>query len=385
MPKRGTVRFGVIGAGLMGREFAVAAARWPALLDLEIGPEVVGVCDVNSDLFGWYEENLSSLKITTTDYRELLESDQVDAVYCAVPHNLHADLYTEVIEAGKHLLGEKPFGIDLEANSRIVEAARARPERLVRVSSEFPFYPGAQRIVEAVRQGRFGTIMEVKSGFLHSSDLNPDKALNWKRTVEFNGEYGCMGDLGMHAVHLPLRFGWIPKNVRALLSNVVTERPGKDGAMVPCETWDNAVLATVAEADGQEFPMIIETKRIAPGETDTWYLEVHGTEYSAAFSTKHPRTFRFMEYRPGGEQEWRNVDIGYESAYKTVTGPIFEFGFPDAILQMWAAFVDELSHGQQEMLQPFTCATPSESRLSHELFTAALESERTGSVVEVRR
>ena len=376
------IRFGIVGAGLMGREFAGAAARWSALLDLDARPEIVGVCDTNPAMFDWYEENFPSVRVTTTDYGELLEDEGIEAIYCAVPHNLHADLYTDVIRAGKHLLGEKPFGIDLKANARIMAAVREHPEVLVRVSSEFPFYPGAQRIVEAVREGRFGRIVDVRSGFLHSSDLDPNKQINWKRMVEFNGEYGCMGDLGMHAVHLPFRFGWRPKNVRALLSNIFIERPGEDGGMVPCETWDNAVLATRVEAGGQSFPMIIETKRVAPGETDTWYLEVYGTEYSMTFSTKYPRTLRYMEYRPGSEQAWRSLDIGYGGAYRTITGGIFEFGFTDAVLQMWAAFVDELAHGEK-MLQLFGCATPEEAELSHRLFTAALESERRGSVVEV--
>ena len=364
----------------MGREFALAAARWGALPDLDARPEVVGVCDVNPAVLEWYAENFSSVRIATTDYRELLEDEGIEAIYCAVPHNLHADLYTDIIRAGKHLLGEKPFGMDLEANRRITSALRENPEVFARVSSEFPFYPGAQRIVEAVREGWFGRILEVRSGFCHSYDLDPNKPINWSRRVELNGEYGCMGDLGMHAVHLPFRFGWIPRNVRALLSNIFIERPGEDGNPVSCDTWDNAVLATEVE-DGR-FPMVVETKRISPGDTNTWYLEVLGTDYSMSFSTKYPRTLRFMDYEPGGEQAWQSVDLPYRSAYRTITNSKFEFGFADAFLQMCAAFVDELVNGD-EMLQPFTCASPEEAENSHRLFTAALESGRRGSVVEI--
>jgi len=378
------IPFGLIGAGLMGREFAAATARWPVLLDLDVAPELVALCDVNPALFDWYTENFPSIRIVTTEYRDLLQSDVVEAVYCAVPHHLHADLYVDAICAGKHLMAEKPFGIDLPANNRIMAAIHEHPEVLVRVSSEFPFYPGAQRIVRAVHENRFGTIIEVRSLFYHSSDLDPNKPINWKRIVDFNGEYGCMGDLGMHVVHLPFRFGWRPRNVRALLSNIVRERPGPDGSPVPCETWDNAILATEAEGPrgAQRFPMLLETKRIAPGETDTWQLEVLGTEYSISFSTKYPKTLRTMENHPGEEQAWKTVDLGYTGAYRTITGGIFEFGLTDAILQMWAAFVDELAH-RGEMLQPFTCATPGEAELSHRLFTAALESQRTESVVSM--
>jgi predicted dehydrogenase len=299
----------------------------------------------------------------------------VDAVYCAVPHHLHERLYSDVIAAGKHLLGEKPFGIDREANERINEAIKAQPDVLVRCSSEFPFYPGALRIVEAIREERFGRIIEVEAGFLHSSDLNPDKPLNWKRMVQFNGEYGCMGDLGMHVLHIPLRFGWRPQNIYAQLSNIVTERPDGKGGMIPCETWDNATLAGDVQADGYSFPILLHTKRVAPGETNTWFLRVHGTRLSVEYSTKYPKTLKRMPYEPGGIQAWQHLDLGYDSAYPTITGGIFEFGFTDAILQMWAAFCDEAANGKEGMKQPFTCVTPEEVAESHEVFTAALRSQ----------
>jgi predicted dehydrogenase len=318
-----------------------------------------------------------------TDYRDLLADDTVDAVYCAVPHHLHAEVYVACIEAGKHLLGEKPFGVDLAANEAIGRAAAVRPDLLVRCSSELPFYPGGQEVWRWIAARGFGRVLEVRSQFLHSSDLDPAKPINWKRIAASNGEYGCMGDLGMHALHLPLRAGWAPRNVRAILSDVFTERPGPDGDPVRCDTWDNAVLLCEAEDDRRPFPLRIETKRIAPGETNTWTIEVDGTAGSIAYSTKLPKTLRTMSYTPSGPQEWRVVDLGSQSAYRTITGGIFEFGFSDAILQMWAAFLDELAHGRDGMLQPFYCATPQEASASHRLFTAALRSQASATVERV--
>lgn len=373
------VRFGLIGGGLMGREFASAAARWVHLTPIGVRPQLSVVCDTNPDVLAWYER-LEPRPTLVADYRELLADDDVEAVYCAVPHNLHEELYTAVLRAGKHLLGEKPFGVDLPANEAISREAAARPELLVRCSSELPFYPGGQEVHRFIRGRAYGRVLEVRSRFLHSSDLDPRKPINWKRQGALNGEYGCMGDLGMHALHLPLRAGWAPTNVRAILSNVMPERPDAEGRLVPCDTWDNAVLLCET-ADG--FPLRIETKRIAPGETNTWTIEIDGTEGSIAYTTKFPKTLRTMLYEPGAAQEWRVVDLGSVSAYPTVTGAIFEFGFSDAILQMWAAFLDELAHGADGMRQDFHCATPAEAAATHRLFTAALQSHAERSVVEL--
>jgi predicted dehydrogenase len=375
-----TVRFGIIGGGLMGREFASNAARWIHLADAGARPQVVHVCDTNPDVLAWYER-LDPAPRRTADWRELLADPEVEAVYCAVPHHLHAELYPAILDAGRHLLAEKPFGIDLPACDTIMAAVERHPDLLVRCSSEMPFFPGGQAVARWLAERRYGRILEIRSAFLHSSDLDPHKPINWKRMARFNGAYGCMGDLGMHALHLPLRFGFMPARVRAILSDVVTERPDGKGGMAPCDTPDNAVLlCDVEHDDGYGFPMRVETKRMAPGETNTWLIEVDGTEGSIAFTTKHPKTLRTMSYEPGGPQEWRVQDLGSQSAYPTITGGIFEFGFTDAIQQMWAAFLDELVHGD-DMRGPFRCATPQEAAATHRVFTAALESHARSAVV----
>jgi predicted dehydrogenase len=376
------VRFGLVGGGLMGREFASAAARWIHLDDLGVSPELAVVCDANPEVLSWYER-LHPRPRLTADYREVLEDESVEAVYCAVPHHLHEEIYIAAVQAGKHLLGEKPFGIDLAANEAITAEVESHPDLLVRCSSELPFYPGGQEVVRWVRSGRFGRVLEVRSLFLHSSDLDPQKPINWKRLARFNGEYGCMGDLGMHALHLPLRAGWLPANVRAILSDVFPVRPDGAGGTEPCDTWDNAVLLCEVKQDGDAFPLRVETKRIAPGETNTWSIEIDGTEGSIAYTTKFPKTLRFMDYEPGEPQAWQVLDLGSQSAYSTITGAIFEFGFSDAVLQMWAAYLDELAHGNAGMQQPFHCATPAETTQTHRLFTAALKSQQDATTVTI--
>jgi len=382
------VRFGIIGCGLMGREFASATARFFHLSGLNFHPEIVAVCDVDQGAMRWFQERLPSVKEAASDYRRLLDSRSIDAIYCAVPHNLHEQLYVDVIEAGKNLLGEKPFGIDFAANRKINEAIARHPRQLVRCVSEMPYFPAAQAIYRWALEGRFGRIIEVEAGLWKSSDLDPMKPTNWKRRAETNGEYGCMGDLGLHAVHLPLRLGWHPTNVRALLSKIVTRRPaGAPGTpdaetMVSCDTWDNAILACEVVAQEGEFPMVLSMKRIAPGHANTWFIRVLGTELSAEFSTLDPKHIRYLPYKSGDPQAWRTEDCAMPAVYPSITPANLEFGFSDAVLQMWAAYSDELVNGAT-MRQPFRCATPEEAAESHRIFTAALESHARSRTIEL--
>src|ERR1043166_8422493 len=374
-----TIRFGIIGCGMMGREFASAAARWCHLIEMSARPEIVAVCNRSPGPFAWFRQNFPAIKQFTSDYKALLANPEVEAVYIAVPHHLHQEVCCAAIRAGKYLMGEKPFGIDLAANGAILAALRECPKVFARCAAQFAFFPAAQRIGEMLERNSFGRVIEVNAGFLHSSDLDPQKPINWKRMIEFNGEYGCMGDLGMHVCLMPFRAGWIPKNVRAILSDIVKQRPDVKGNLVPCRTWDNATLFCEANDSGEAFPLTLKLQRIAPGQKNTWYLEIFGTKASARFSTRDPKRLERLEYT-GSEQVWGDVQTGHEASFKTITGPIFEFGAPDAILQMWAAFMHELVEGNP--LKKFAaCATPEEATLSHRLFTAALESHRNNSVV----
>jgi predicted dehydrogenase len=377
------LKFGVIGSGLMGKEFASAAARWCHLPDLDVRPELVALCSRSPAFPPWWQQNFSSIRQYTTDYRALLSNPEVEAVYVAVPHHLHREIYCAVLEAGKHLLGEKPFGIDLPACEAILASAKRHDNLMVRCSSEFPFFPGVQRIGDMLENGLFGQILEVQTGFLHSSDLDPNKAINWKRMIEFNGEYGVLGDLGMHACHVPFRAGWVPQNVRAILSNVIKERPDGKNGRAPCRTWDNATLLcqNLDPVTGESFPWLLRTQRIAPGQKNNWYLEIYGTRSSARWSSTRADILEVLEYT-GGEQVWGQIQMGQETAFKSITGGIFQFGFSDAIVQMWAAFLYELKHGNP--VKKFAgCVRPEETLLSHRLFTAALASQKRNEVISL--
>ena len=358
-------RIGIIGGGLMGRELASALGRWIVIENYPVRAELVAVCDLVEKQREWFRQ-IPTVKLITSSHHEMLASREVDVVYVAVPHHLHEAIYLDVVRAGKDLLAEKPFGIDVNAARAIAAAAKATG-RFVRCSSEFPFLPGAQRVFQYAREGPLGRLLEIHSCFHHSGDLDPAKPANWKRQVRTCGEIGVMGDLGMHTIHVPFRLGWKPKRVYAQLQKIYHERPDGNGGIASCDTWDNAMLHTDVEIDGAEVPLRFEMKRLAPGETNTWFIEILGTDGGVKYSTKEPKTL--WTFQRAREQTWQRTDLGFHGPFPTITGGIFEPGFPDCFLQMWAAFLAERA-GKLE--GRFGCVTPDEAVLSHELFAAAL-------------
>jgi len=368
------VRIGVVGAGLMGRELAAVCGRWSQLIDHPAAPQVVAVADPNPAARDWFRR-VATVETFAEDWRTLLADPSIDALYLAVPHHLHESLYIDAAEAGKDFLAEKPFGIDAAAAGRIAMALDSS-DSFVRVSSEFPFYPGALRAYDFARSGALGDILEVRSQFAHSSDLDLTKPINWKRRVETCGEIGVMGDLGLHVAHVPLRLGYTPESVYALLDNVVPKRPGPDGTPVECDTWDNALLACRAPQPGnrRSFSMLWETRRIAPGQMNSWSFEAWGLDGGIRFSTRTPTTIQRFARRDG-EQVWEEVQPGNVSAWPTISGGIFEFGFSDALLQMWASY---LAEREGALGDRFGTATVEEAVAAHRVFDAALRSNATG-------
>jgi predicted dehydrogenase len=180
-------------------------------------------------------------------------------------------------------------------------------------------------------------------------------------------------------LHVPLRLGWMPARVYAVLQDIVQERPGPNGELEPCDTIDNASLICSVERRGGAFPLTVETKRIAPGETNTWVLRVLGMEGGVEFSTRNPKVVRRFTVRDG-RQTWEHFETGSQSVFPTVTGAIFEFGFSDAVLQMWAAFLAERAGSLGD---GFGCVTPDEAVAAHRLFDAALRSGTSGSAETV--
>ena len=124
--------------------------------------------------------------------------------------------------------------------------------------------------------------------------------------------------------------------------------------------------------------MRVELKRFAPGETNTWYFEVLGTDGGVKYSTKTPKTL--WTFRREKEQIWDSTDLGFQMPFPTITGGIFEPGFPDILLQMWAAFVAERAGA---LGGRFGCATVEEAVTTQRIWAAALASQRTNTAVAV--
>ena len=255
----------------MGREFASAAARWVHLADLGVRPEIVVVCDPNPDALAWYERLDPAAAARRPTTATLLADDAVEAVYCAVPHHLHEELYVAILARGqaparREAVRDRPGG----ERARSTRAIAAHPELLVRCSSELPFYPGGQAVVRWIAERplrpRARGALAVPALERPRSAASRSTGSGAPRSTASTAAWATSA-----CTRSTCRCAPAGRRRTSARSSPTSspERPDGDGALVPCDTWDNAVLLCEAR-DGDTFPMRIETKRIAPGETNTW-------------------------------------------------------------------------------------------------------------------
>ena len=263
------IRLGMIGAGVISRRLHV-----PALSQCP-GVEITGAADTDS---------MAARELGApdyfTDFRKMLQRDQIDAVVIACPNHLHAEVAIECLEAGKHVLCEKPLAMNAAETERMLRAAE-ESKCVHMVAFTYSFCPAARYLKHLIDDGRLGQILQVRGSYLTS--LAPH-LLGWRSTKEFAGS-GVLGDIGSHLIHLMRWFGGDIEEVTAWQRKFRTD-PASD-----VEDWMAFLAKLPSGAVGT-----MEISRICAGRgadtTEEQTIEVYGTSGSAIFSTQTPRTLK---------------------------------------------------------------------------------------------
>jgi predicted dehydrogenase len=183
-----TVRWGVAGPGGIAERFADAVRQVH-------GGEVVAVASRSIDRATAFAGRHEVARAHGS-YAALAEDPDVDVVYVATPHAAHAELAVRCLEAGKHVLCEKPMALDAEQVGRMVEAARAA-DRFLMEAMWTRFLPAYRLLAELLAQGRIGEPLLVEADFGFRMPVLPDHRLFDRR---LGG--GALLDLGIYPLQL---------------------------------------------------------------------------------------------------------------------------------------------------------------------------------------
>jgi predicted dehydrogenase len=295
-----TIGVGMVGYAFMGRAHSLAWHAVTRAFDLPVRPRLAAICgrdkasaEQAAGRLGWASAE--------TDWRALIDRDDVDLIDISAPGDMHAPIAIAALQAGKHVLCEKPLANTLAEAQAMKEAADAAYPGGARAMVGFNYrrVPAIALARKLVEQGRIGTLRHVRAVYLQDWLADPEAPMTWRMQAERAGS-GALGDLGAHIVDLA-RYLTADEitDVSALASTFVGERPYADGSGTGTVTVDDAVMFTAKLASGALASF--EATRYATGHKNGLRIELNGSAGSLAFDLERLNELEFLddEDQPG--------------------------------------------------------------------------------------
>lgn len=351
------LRVGMIGYAFMGAAHSHAWRTAPRFFDLPWRPELSVLVGRNADAAAAAARRMGWTDVAT-DWREVIQRDDVDLIDICTPGDTHAEIAIAALEAGKHVLCEKPLANSVEEAERMVAAAEAAAARGVYAMCGYSYRrtPALTLARELVQEGRLGTIRHVRAQYLQDWLSDENTPLTWRMDKEKAGS-GALGDIGAHIIDAAQ---WVTgtniSGVSALMETFVTERPvggdlvglgghgNSSGERGPV-TVDDAAAFT-ARFDGGAIG-VFEATRFALGRKNAIRLEINGSDGSLAFDFED---MNVLEYYDGGNDSrtsgFRRIQVTEAdhpytgSWWPAGHGLGYEHGFTHQVVDLVRALAD---------------------------------------------
>ena len=299
---------GMVGHAFMGAAHSQAWRTAPHFFDLPLHPRMLALCGRDparvsqaATRLGW--------ESTETDWIRLVERDDIDLVDICTPGNTHVDIAVRALDAGKHVLCEKPLANSVaEAEQMAAAAERAAAHGvLAMVGFTYRRVPAIALARRLVEQGRIGQVRHVRAQYLQDWLVDPSSPMTWRLEKDKAGS-GALGDIGAHVVDLTQYItGDEVDSVNGLLETFVHERP------VMAEAT-GALLGGASDGVGQETGEVtvddaavflarfsggavgvFEATRFATGRKNAIRIEINGTAGSLAFDFEDMNVLQFFD------------------------------------------------------------------------------------------
>ena len=324
-PAPPTVNVGLIGAGFMGKAHSLAYASMPMFFwPPPCVPRRRMLAEVDAGLardaaarFGF--------ETSTGDWRELVESDDIDLVDISVPNDAHAEIAIAAAQAGKHIICEKPLARTLEEARAMYEAVSAAGV-VNMVAFSYRRTPAVAYAQQLIASGALGRIRNFRGTYLQDWSNDPDLPLSWRFQRAVAGS-GALGDIATHVIDLARYLVGEIIGVSAQMQTYIRNRPVSEGAdqLAGARKLTDAPRAEV-DVDDEVMTLLrfdggavgsLEASRHAHGRKNYLTFEVHGDAGSLVFD--YERRDELQVYLAEDAEDRR----GFRTVF---TGPAHPYG-----------------------------------------------------------
>jgi predicted dehydrogenase len=304
-----TLGVGMVGYAFMGAVHSQAWRTAGRFFDLPFAPAMTALCGRDAGAvaaaaarMGWSS--------TETDWKDMITRNDVHLVDVCTPGDVHAEIAIAALEAGKHVLCEKPLANTVAEAEAMVAAAESAARRGVRSMVAFNYrrVPALALARRIVAEGRLGTVRHVRAQYLQDWIVDPQFPLVWRLRKDKAGS-GALGDIGAHIVDLAqFVTGQDIVGVSGLTETFVKERPlpeasaglsASGGGGTGEVTVDDAALFLARFSEGALG--VFEATRFATGRKNAMRLEINGSAGSIAFDFESMNELLFHDGSEDGD------------------------------------------------------------------------------------
>ena len=372
------LRIGMIGYGFMARAHSNAYCKVNHFFELEYEPVLKAVCGRNGDKVQEFATNWG-YETVETDWKKLVEREDIDAVDICVPNNLHKEIAIAAAKAGKIVLCEKPLAMNATEGAEmcdVVEKAGV-PNMVWYNYRRIPAVALAKQLID---EGRLGRIFHYRAMFLQDwtikEDLPQGGAALWRLDAAAAGS-GVTGDLLAHSIDTALWLNGSMKNVTAMTETFVKERLHTEtGKVEPVEIDD--ACAFLARFDNGSLATF-ESTRYARGHKALYVFEINGEHASISWDLHDMHRLQYFDHRDDSlVRGWRSVhvtdsDMPYMANWWV---PGLQIGYEHSFVHQVADFLAGFSRG--EPVSP----TFRDALETQQVCDAVLKSAKDGQWVE---
>ena len=302
------LNIGLIGYGFMGRAHSNAYLKVNRFFDLEYQPVLKAVCARSADKVKAFADNWGWESVET-DWRKLVERDDIDAIDIGSPNNTHRDIVLAAAKAGKMILCEKPLAMNAAEGLEMTEAVeKAGVPNMVWFN--YRRVPAITLAKQFMDEGRLGRVFHYRAKYLQDWTISPDLpqggAALWRLDADVAGS-GVTGDLLAHSIDTALwLIGGVDK-VCAMTETFIKERPLQDDpGTVKSVTIDDACAFLARFKNGALATF--ESTRYARGRKNQNTFEVNGELGSLYFDLEDAHQLQYFDHRNDSQSRgWRTI------------------------------------------------------------------------------
>jgi len=378
----GKIKTGVIGLGFIGIAHVEALRRLNFV-------EVYAVADDASVI----ESKAQKLGVEKyySDYKKIINNPAIDCVHICTPNNLHYTMAKEALNAGKHVVCEKPLTTRSAEAEELVKLAADK--KLVNATNfNVRFYPLIHQLKCAIKNGELGDIFSVHGSYLQDWLFYPTD-YNWRLETELSGDSRAVADIGSHWMDLAEFV--IGQQITEVMADFATFHPIRKKPLISVETYTGKLLT---HEDYQEVPIstedyatilirfnngghgVLTVSQVFAGKKNQINLEIAGSKKSASWFSERPNELWLGSRDSANELLLKDPSLLGAESCEIVSFPGgHNEGFPDTFKQLFVKIYSRITGIKTGIEYPTFEAGLREIRLCEKI----IQSNQTKSWIKI--